>query len=163
MKDLFPLSLVVAFLVLGACTQKVDIEAEKAKVKIVFDQLLQVSETEDNELLNKIFAHDPDMVNIGADSAEYVVGWEPLRDAMHKQFASFENTKISARNQVIKVHDSGKVAWVSEIWDVSLVAGGQPVSLKGARFTGVLENRNGNWVIVQTHTSVPVSGQAAQY
>ena len=163
MKNLFPLSLVVAFLVLGACTQKVDIEAEKAKVKMVFEQLVQVSETKDNELLTKIYAHDPDMVNIGADSAEYVVGWEAMRDAMQKQSASFENMKISARNQVIKVHDSGKVAWVSIIWDVSLVAGGQPVSLKGVRFTGVLENRNGNWVIVQTHTSVPVSGQAAKY
>ena len=31
------------------------------------------------------------------------------------------------------------------------------------RFAGVLEKRNGNWVIVQIHASMPVEGQAVEY
>jgi len=164
MKNLFALFLIATFLGMSACAQKVDLDAEKAKVKSVIDQLLiQVWETEDIELLSKITAHDPDMVTFGTDSAEHFVGWEPLRNPFEKQFAAYENTKVSVSNHAIKVHDSGNVAWFSAIWNMSLVAGGQPASLKDCRVTGVLEKRNGNWVIVQSHYSIPVSGQATPY
>ena len=163
MKNLFALFFTVALLLMSACTQKVDLEAEKAKVKTVVDQFAQVWETEDMELFSKIMAHDADMVNYGTDAAEYLVGWEALKEAVEKMFPSFENIKITVKDQVIKVHPSGNVAWFSEAWDWDLVVEGQPVRSEGGRFTGVLEKRNGNWVFVQFHNSVPVSGQAAQY
>ena len=59
---------------------------------------------------------------------------------------------------------AGTVAWFSEVLDVKVVvATGEAVELEGTRFTGVLEKRNGNWVLVQIHASVPVAGQAVEY
>ncbi|MBI4553430.1 MAG: nuclear transport factor 2 family protein [Candidatus Latescibacteria bacterium] len=157
MKTLLALFFGVAFWGMSGCTQKVDIEAEKVKVKSVVDQFEQVWETEDMELLSKIMAHDADMVNYGSDAAEHFVGWEALKEAVEKMFPSLENTKITVKDQVIKVHPSGNVAWFSEVWDWDLVIEGKPVHSEGQRFTGVLEKRNGQWVFVQFHNSVPVA------
>ena len=163
MKGLLALFFGAAFLVTSGCTQKVDLEAEKARVKTVVDQFEQVWETDDMELFSRIIAHDADMVNYGTDAAEHFVGWAPLREAVDQMFSAFENTNLTVKNQVIKVHPSGNVAWFSELCDWDLVAEGQPVHLEGCRFTGVLEKRNDNWVFVQFHNSVPVAGQVAQY
>jgi len=156
MKNLLILSLVVAFLAISACTKKVDIEAEKAEIKSVLDQWDQAYETEDMELLSKIFAHDDDMVHFGTVARN--VGWESSKERHQKDFDSLEDMDVSVRDQVIKVHDSGRVAWFSEILDWNFVVQGQSVSKKGGRLTGVLEKRNGNWVIVQYHVSVPEAG-----
>jgi len=110
------------------------------------------------ELLLRIMAHDADMVNYGSDAAEHFVGWEALKESLERMLPSLENIKITVRNQVIKVHPSGNLAWFSQVWDWDLVIEGQPVHSAGQRLTGVLEKRNDNWVFVQFHNSVPVSG-----
>jgi uncharacterized protein (TIGR02246 family) len=156
MKSLLVLFFAAALVALSACTQKVDLEAEKAKVKTVVDQFEQVWETKDMELFSRIMAHDADMVNFGSDAPEHFIGWEGLKGAVEQMFPALENTKVTVRDQVIKVHPSGHVAWFSQFWDWDLVVGGQPVHSEGQRFTGVLEKRNGNWVFVQFHNSVPL-------
>ena len=137
-------------------SSRVEIEAEKAKVKSVVDQFEQFWETKDMELLSRITAHDTGMVNYGSDAPEYFVGWEMLRESVGKMLPSLQNIKITVKDQVIKVHHSGEVAWFSEVWDWDLVVEGKPVRSEGQRLTGVLEKRSGNWVFVQFHNSVPV-------
>jgi ketosteroid isomerase-like protein len=153
----------VAALVMSGCAQHVDLEAEKAQVKGVIDQNLQLMVTGDMDVASRIYAHDADMVFFGTDTAEHMVGWEALKTMMQKQFANSETKKVSVRDEVIKVHSSGQVAWVSGLFDWDVIADGQPVRLEGIRGTSVLEKRNGNWVFVQAHLSVPVSGQAFKY
>jgi hypothetical protein len=163
MKYLFIFSFLI--LLFAGCTQKqqADIEAEKPKVKGVVDGLTKTLETEDVQLFDKIVAHDTDMINFGTDAAERWVGYETLREAVRKQFDAFKNARLTVREQVIKVHKSGEVAWFSEIVDWNVIAMGDTIEIKDSRFTGVLEKRDSNWVIVQFHASIPVSGQAAQY
>ena len=146
---------IATFLIMSSCTQKVDIMVEKEKVNTVLDQVIQMMETEDMDSFSKIFAHDPDMVCFGTDAGERIIGWETLKTVMQKQFAATENSKLSVKDRVIKVHDSGKVAWFSEIIDWDMVSEGQTVKLEGLRGTGVLEKQNGNWVIIQLHYSLP--------
>jgi ketosteroid isomerase-like protein len=141
----------------------VDLEAAKVAVNSVLDQWIQVIDTENLELFSKLMAHDPDMVSFGTDAAERWVGYESLENSMKKQFESTEESKGTSRERVITVHKSGEVAWWSELWDWKGKAQGQPFALEGMRLTGVLEKRNGNWVIVHVHASVPVSGQAIKY
>lgn len=141
----------------------VDLEAAKAAVNSVLDQMTQAYETENVELFSKITAHDPDMVIFGTDAAERFVGYESVENSMKKQIESYEESRVTSRERVIKVNQSGEVAWFSELWDVKGKAQGQPYALEGLRITGVLEKRNGNWVTVQWHASVPVSGQAVKY
>ena len=135
-----------------------EIEAQKAKIKLVVDQFEQFWETQDMGLLSGIMAHDPEMVNYGTDAGEYFIGWEALKESVEKMLPYLSNTKITVRDQVIAVHSSGHVAWFSQVWDWDLMVDGQPVHSDGQRLTGVLERRNGNWVFVQFHNSVPVSG-----
>ena len=156
MKKFLALFLGGAFWVLSGCSQKVDIKVEKAKVKSVVDQFEQFWETEDMELFSRIMAHDADMVNSGTDAAEYFVGWEALKESVEKMLPSLENTRLTVKDQIIKVHPSGNVAWFSEVADWDLVVEGKPVRSEGQRLTGVLEKRDGNWVFVQFHNSVPV-------
>ena len=145
------------------CQKQIDIEAEKAQIKIVIDKLDQSIKNGDIDLYTECMAHDSDMVTFGTDVAERFVGWDALKESIQKQFLSFKDVNISVSNQIIKVHNSGNVAWYSEIIDWDLVVQDQLVNIKGLRLTGVLEKRNDKWIIVQFHASVPVSGQAAQY
>ena len=156
MKFIFLSFFGAAFLATIGCAQKVDTEAEKTLVKSVVDQFEQVWETEDMGLFTKIMAHDADMVVYGSDAPEHWVGWEPLKESVEKMLPSFENIKITVKEQVIKVHPSGNVAWFSEVWDWDMVLEGKAVRSEDQRLTGVLEKRNGNWVFVQFHNSVPV-------
>ncbi len=156
MKNLFGWFFAAAFLGMSGCAQQVDLEAEKAKVKSVVDQFEQVWETNDMELFSRIMAHDSDMVVYGSDAPEHWVGWEPLKESVEKMFPSFENNRITVKEQAIKVHPAGNVAWFSQVWDWDMVLEGKAVRSEGQRLTGVLEKRNDNWVFVQIHNSVPV-------
>ncbi|MGD8777924.1 MAG: nuclear transport factor 2 family protein [Ignavibacteria bacterium] len=156
MKKIVAFLMGVFFLVNSSYAQKVDMEIEKQNVKAVLDQFIKASETENMELLSKVYAHDPDMVVFGTEAGERIVGWDSLKAVMEKQFAATENSKFSIRDQVIKVHVSGTAAWFSELIDCEIVSEGETTNMEGLRATGVLEKRNGNWVIVQIHYSIPV-------
>jgi len=141
----------------------VNIDAEKAAVKALIDDFVTGWETEDSELFSKIFAHDDDMIMFGTDAAEHFVGWEPMKESIQKQFDAAENIQVTIRELSIKVHKSGEVAWVSFLMDLKGESMGEPFSVEGMRITEVMEKRNGNWLIVQVHASVPVAGQAVKY
>lgn len=158
MRNLPALFFGAALISLSACAMKVDIEGEKMKVKSVVDQFAQAWEKEDMEMLSRIMAHDADMVNYGTDAAEHFVGWEAFKQALAKMFPSLDKTRITVKDQVIKVHPSGAVAWFSQVWDWDLMVEGKRMRIPNCRFTGVLEMRNGSWVFVQFHNSVPAAG-----
>jgi uncharacterized surface anchored protein len=151
----FILILAVALFLLSACAPKVDLEAEKANVKSTIDQYTKVLETEDIELLSKLTAHEADIISFGTAAGERIVGWEALKELMQTQFETTETTKFSVKDLVIKVHDSGKVAWFSETIDWNIIAAEQEIMMEGLRVTGVLENIDGNWLFVQVHYSIP--------
>lgn len=141
----------------------VDLVAEEAAVKGVVDAFTSIFVSEDMDLLSRTFAHDSDMVLFGTDESERWVGWDEFRASVEVQFASYEDTEVTTRNQVIHVNAAGETAWFSELVDMSLTAGGEQVEVPGMRVTGVLEKRNGVWVIVQMHASVGVAGQVMEY
>jgi len=140
-----------------------DLNAEKAAVKTLLDKVVELFEKGDIKIAERIFAKDTDMINFGTDAAERWMGYEALMKSLEQQNAAVEEGKITIRDQEIRVHKSGTVAWYSEIIDFKGKSQGQPFAIEGMRQTGILEKREGNWVIVQTHSSVPVSGQAVKY
>jgi ketosteroid isomerase-like protein len=171
MKSSFRVPLMCLAALLAGCAEPpepadeappVDLVAEKGAVKVVVDQLAQVWVDEDLDLLSRIFAHDPDMVLFGTDSAEVFVGFEPLRASLEAQFTAFDSG-IATRDQVIRVHAGGEVAWFSQLWDLEVRTPGESAIVNGMRCTGVLEKRNGAWVFVQFHGSIPVAGQVVAY
>ncbi|MBN3036584.1 MAG: nuclear transport factor 2 family protein [Bacteroidales bacterium] len=131
------------------------LEAEKGKVALVLEKYVIANEKQEIGLVQEIWAPDPDIVVIGTESDEKLIGWDEIRKVMQRQFDSFEETYISVRDQIIKINETGNTAWFSEIVNYNYIYHGEARSYEGLRFTGVLEKKNGDWMIVQSHMSIP--------
>jgi ketosteroid isomerase-like protein len=140
----------------------VDLSAEEAAARAVVDMWEQMWLDEDIALFDAAFAQDSDMVIFGTDAAEYWVGSDAARESLEYQLDVYEDTDSNVRNQVVKVHESGEVAWFTEMMDLEVTSGEDRVELT-VWFSGVLEKMDDGWKIVQFHASVPVSGQAVAY
>ena len=162
MKKLYILFVCTLPLIIS-CHHKTDMNSEVSNVMEVIDQFYHLYETQDIELLNNLIANDDDMVNFGTDSVEYWVGSTPLKESFQNQWAAFEEPEITLKDLVIKISESGSVAWYSLFINLRVKFKGEITEWKGARSTGVLEKRKGRWLIVQFHNSMPQVDRAANY
>lgn len=160
MKNL--LSLLMIILLTWGCkspgekiTENVDLKAEEEKVALVLEKYVIANEKQDIELVHDVWAEEPDIVVFGTASGEKLIGWEAIKNAVERQFSSFEDTYISVHDQVIKVDAMGRTAWFSEIVNYNYIYQGETKQFEGLRFTGVLQKFEEDWYIVQSHMSVP--------
>lgn len=129
-----------------------------ADVESVIQQFFRAMDTQDMALMERIVAHDADLVHIGTDDGEIWRGGEDLWTATETQFENLEYYKASIRDLTVNLARSGAVAWYFHLLDARIKSAGKAeVRWDGARFTGVVERRNGRWVMVQTHVSLPES------
>ncbi|MFC2142494.1 YybH family protein [Acidobacteriota bacterium] len=140
-----------------------DIVAEKANVQSVLNQYTKAWETLDIGLFSKVFSHDDNMVVFSASPNKRYVGWELFKEGVQNSFKEIESAKISFRDILIKVHASGNIAWLSCLEDWDFVYQGQPVSDEGARVTWILEKRDGQWVIIHAHWSMPPKAETIAF
>ncbi|NQV19755.1 MAG: nuclear transport factor 2 family protein [Armatimonadetes bacterium] len=163
MRKIQIISLFLLLFVLSSCVQQVDFDAEKEKVNAVLDICNKGWETQDLPVISNVYAHDSDMIAFGTDLTERFVGWEDLEKSLKEMFASFNDVTYEISNRTIKIGKSGDVAWFTEIQDIKLIVDDEKIELRNGRNTGVLEKRDGKWLIIQSHFSLPVEGQAAEY
>ncbi len=117
----------------------------------------------DRALLESVMSHDAAFFIFHPDSKTTVVGWEP----MEKLFAlwmdpRFKATGYAIRNLRINMSRSADVSWFSAILDDCGEWNGKASCWKDVRWTGVLEKRDGAWVIVQMHFSFAKDPQPAK-
>lgn len=141
----------------GFQNEAMDVDAEKAKIEAVLEKLEKALQTKNVELLSEVFSHDQDIIIIGPDSREMAFDWKTLAYMKNQQFRDLKNITISSKEQKITIDDSGDVARYFTLSDISFISGGLPFRVKDVRETGVLEKENSRWVIVQQHSSAPVS------
>jgi ketosteroid isomerase-like protein len=127
--------------------------ADRAAVEQTVRDSIGWALTKDRPLLERIIAHDTDLVIVNPDS-KWVVGW----DAFARNFAfwmdsRFKATGLDIRDLRVTFSRGGDVAWFSALLDDLGEWDGKPVGWKDTRWTGVVEKRGGNWVIVQMHFS----------
>ncbi len=161
MNKLFIL-LFVGVITLNGCNidnqnKNVDLNLEMEKVALVLEKYVLANEKQDMDLVKEIWAPDPDIVVLGTNSDEKIIGWEQIRSTLQRQFDSFQDTYISVRDQVININETGNTAWFSEIMNYNYIYQGEAKQFEGLRFTGVLEKKDGEWYIVQSHISIPGS------
>ena len=132
-----------------------DYEAEKIKVEKVIDAYANTYENEDAETILMALAHDKDMISLGTDPDEFYIGYQTVVDKFKFQFKRLEETTVYINKREVKIHESGKVAWFVQVWDMRTIAAGSKNFDQGMRLTGVLEKRDEKWVIVQFHNSFP--------
>jgi len=146
-----------------SCTEKTkinesfDLQKEKEKVALVLEKYVIANEDQNLNLVKEVWASKPDIVVFGTNSDETIIGWEAIREALNKQFKNIESTYISVRDQRIGINETGNTAWFSEFVNYNYIYHDKPVKYEGLRFTGVLEKINGEWLIVQSHMSIPGS------
>lgn len=146
-----------SLLLLGACAAPIhrDEASDRAEIQRVIESSITWALTKDKALLDSIFTHDGDLFIYNPHIMEPDIGFEPL-EALWKQFWSSDDFKalgFDLRDLRINLSHSGDVAWFSGVMDDIGEWRGEPASMLNTRWTGVLERRDGRWVIVQQHFS----------
>ncbi len=127
------------------------------EVKTTIEQFFNSMDTQDLEAMQKLIPKKEATIHVGTDEGEIWKGWQVLNDATKEQFEGLEYYKADIRDLTINVAESGNVAWYFHKLDAEIKSRGNITRWKGARFTGVLQKTDGQWVMAQTHVSIPDS------
>ncbi|MFH1120397.1 MAG: nuclear transport factor 2 family protein [Bacteroidota bacterium] len=150
---------VVLMLTYTACKQEekaiCDPLAEKEAIKLVLQKYIIANEARNVTMIGEVWADDPLVFSLGTDRRDVFRGFDAVKQKFTEQFDRFENTFISAREQLIYVHPMCQTGWFSEVLQYNYTHGEKAVEYSDLRFTGFLEKRADKWVIVQTHLSAP--------
>ena len=132
---------------------KPDIAAERSSVEQAIRGNICWAMTKDRALPSAPWRTTPNLFIFNPDS-KATIGWDELA----KNFAFWMDPRFKAvacdiRDLRVNFGRSGDVAWWSAMLDDLAEWDGKPAGWKDTRWTGVLEKRDGAWVIVQMHFS----------
>jgi ketosteroid isomerase-like protein len=151
-----PLGVCLAFGTLGVSggPVPVDPETEKAAIARAVDASIGWFKDKNFDLLFNVLADDPDLFMFQPTSGSTVHGMEQFR-ASSQIWRDPANKYVSHEIRDLRIHQhpSGEVAWFSAVLDDCGDYGGKVGCWKDTRWTGVLEKREGRWVIMQMHFS----------
>jgi ketosteroid isomerase-like protein len=103
------------------------------------------------------WAPDPDVTMIGSGEDEKTVGINQFPKIVLRDWSQSDKANVSLKE--IAVSAAGNVAWFATDITFKVQSGVEKIEF-GGRLTGVMEKRNGEWLIVQLHFSVPSVAQA---
>jgi ketosteroid isomerase-like protein len=134
-----------------------DRAADKAEVKKVIEASIGWALEKDKALLYSSLAQDSAFFIFHPDSASTIEGFDAFRRFAERVFMNeaFKATGFEIKDLGVVFSESGTVAWFHAYLDDRGEWKGKPSSWINARWTGVLEKRDGKWVIVQMHFSFP--------
>lgn len=129
----------------------------EAAVMNVMNQMTEAYAKRDLDALLALWAPDPDVVGIGTGGDEKRIGLAERKTQLERDFAQSEAISVELGWSLVSA--AGSVAWVAADAIVHTKVSGQEISFPG-RFTAVLEQRSGRWLLMQTHFSMPAREQA---
>jgi len=129
----------------------------QAAVRATLQQWKDAYSQQDVDGVLAVIAPDDDVVGIGTGPDEWRVGPEEFKAQLERDFSQAE--ALAVAYEPVVVSEAGPVAWVAGRASVQARVDGQDLALAG-RFTAVLEHRDGRWLLVQTHFSLPAAEQA---
>jgi hypothetical protein len=164
----FGLTAIALIVFVGGCgsmCRKVDQEAEKAKVERVIKSSITWAMNKDKDLLFRCFANDTSLFFFSPDNAGTVKGFAAFKTNVEQVFMNpaFKAIRSDFKDLRIDLSRSGDVAWWSCFLDDMNEWNGQPANWENVRWTGVLEKRDGHWVIVQMHFSHSLKDMQAAF
>ena len=145
--------LAIAFLSIG-CSSK-SAEDEKLAIAEAIDNTIGWFENKDFDLLFSVSADDEDYFIFHPTSDATIHGIEAFRELTKVwEDPDAKYAGHSIKDLRIHLHESSEVAWFSAILDDCGEYSGELSCWEDVRWTGVLEKREGRWVIMQMHFSV---------
>jgi ketosteroid isomerase-like protein len=149
--------LCLLMILLASCTQKADkgmnIEAEKKLIEQTIRNSIAWAKNKDLSLFYGSIANDTNYLAVHPEG-DVVRGIEEVRK-QEKFWMSpdFKAVRYEMKDMKITLSGSGDVAWWYCLLDDINEWKGRPANWVNTRMTGVLEKREGKWVIVQMHFS----------
>ncbi len=132
------------------------VEAEKAAVATVVHDAICWALTKDRPLQESTMSHTDDLAIFWTDADTTIFGWNEYVKLFDVWMdPRFEATLTEIRDLRINLSRSGDVAWFTAALDDLSEWDGKPAGARDIRWTGVLEKRDGKWVFVQMHGSLP--------
>lgn len=121
------------------------------EVSEALDRLNRMLSTRDRAIIDE-FAMTPDVVLLGSEAGEVVIGHDQLSPFFERLFAL--PAELSWDWSETRIASAGNIAWVFARGDVVIRADGAERRAP-YRMTGVLERQAGNWRWRQFHGSEP--------
>lgn len=128
----------------------------EAEVKAVLTKLTDSYEKHNIAGLTACFASDADVVMFGTGADEKRMGLAEIQFQARRDWDQTE--AISMSFDWISISAVGSVAWAAIDGAFEIRAGGQQLRMP-ARASFVLENRDGQWLVMHGHFSIPAAGQ----
>ena len=128
---------------------------ELEEVKRTIHDAIGWAMRKDIKRLFEIMAHDTDFFIFHPDSKSTITNFEAFKELAEKSWMNenFQATDFAVKELRVVFSRSGTVAWYSAYLDDHAEWKGQKIGWDNARWTGVLEKRDSQWVIVQMHFS----------
>jgi ketosteroid isomerase-like protein len=143
----------------AACASRAD---ERAVIEKVIRDNIGWALTKDRALAESTMVHDESLF-IFNPTSESTVGWSQIVKNFDVWMdPRFRATKCDIWDMRIGVARSGGVAWWSCMLNDLAEWDGKPTGWRDTRWTGVLEKRDGQWLIVQMHFSFAADKVAAR-
>jgi ketosteroid isomerase-like protein len=132
-----------------------DVAAEAARVDSVIRASIEWAVQKDTAAMFRLFAQDSALFWFSPDSAGTTRGFAAQKRVVEEVFMNpaFVAIGTDIRDMQIHLSRGGDVAWWSCILDDRNTWQGRPANWENVRWTGVVEKREGRWVIVQQHFS----------
>jgi SnoaL-like domain len=127
---------------------------ESAGPEAAIRALVRANAELDMQTLSRFMAHDADITSYTIGGRKYV-GWPEFEHDMQEEFSSVAKLEIPITE--LKVWTKGPVAWFTMELDYIRYVGEGPTQRKTVlplRESGVLEQREGRWVLLSWHESL---------
>ncbi len=127
--------------------------ADNADLEATVRALVRANAEKDLPTLSMLMAHDADIVSYSIGGRKYV-GWPELEQDMKAEFTNA--TALDLRVTELKVWSKGDIGWYTMELIYGRILGQGPDQQRTVlplRETGVLERRNGQWVLLSWHES----------
>jgi ketosteroid isomerase-like protein len=148
--------LIVYMVIGGACwvPAAMSVAADDTGLETTVRALVRANAEKDLPAMSRLMAHDADITSYTIGGRKYV-GWPDLERDIKEEFA-----KVAALDLPIselKVWSKGDIGWYTMELDYVRILGQGPDQQRAVlplRETGVLERRNGQWVLLSWHESL---------
>ena len=147
--------LIVYMVIGGACWAPAAMSGttDNTELETTVRALVRANSEKDLPAMSKLMAHDADITSYSIGGRKYV-GWPDLERDIKEEFANV--AALDLRISELKVWSKGDIGWYTMELAYGRILGQGPDQQRAVlplRETGVLERRNGQWVLLSWHES----------
>lgn len=130
-------------------------DAIESEIQSTLDRVDMSMKAKDLGAIGSAFAQSHGLLSIGLDSQAF--GWDSLKKALKQQMDIVNDYRSTLIDRKIIVDPNGKRARYFQRYSLTFKVQPFTFHVPEIRETGIVEKFDGSWVIIQQHSSVPVT------